>query len=161
MTDRALKEDNVTGDPFPQAVTVTLNGNKASITLDGYTWSWSAKDRDFRMTSRSSRNSIHLEGTLYKDDLSDTLYEGTIDSLPALSGSCTVTVSEDGETNSGTITISLSSMTKPGTIRILFTRDGKISEGEIVLYGDFRRKSVSNGETYENSVDKVIFLFHS
>ena len=161
MTDRALNEENVTGDPFPQAVTVTLNGSKASITLDGYTWSWSAKDRDFRMTSRSSRESIHLEGTLYKNDLSDTLYEGTIDSLPDITGSCTITVSEDGETNSGTVTISLSSMTKPGTIRIVFSKDGKISEGEIVLYGDFRRKSVSNGETYENSVDKVFFHFHS
>ncbi len=161
LSDRALKEDNVTGDPFPQAVTVTLNGSKASITLDGYTWSWSAKDRDFRMTSRSSRNAIHLEGTLYKDDLSDTLYEGTIDSLPSLAGSCTITVEEDGESNSGTITIALSSMTKPGTIRILFTKDGKISEGQIVLYGEFQRTSVSNGERYENTLDKVIFRFHS
>ena len=52
-------------------------------------------------------------------------------------------------------------MEDPGTFRLLFNEEGKVTEGSIVLYGEFKRVASGFGETYTGTQEQAVFLFQS
>ena len=68
---------------------------------------------------------------------------------------------DSDDSGSNTVKISLVSATKPGTFRLLFNEEGKVTEGSIVLYGEFKRVTSGFGETYTSTQEQAVFLFQS
>lgn len=162
LTEQALKYDSVDADSLPECVSVTITGNRAVITLDSYTWGFRMKD-DYggRINSRSSRNTIRLEAEVEKDDFYRNLYTGSITALPKMEGTNYIEGGDEEESGTGTATTSLVSAGSPGTFHLQLNDQGKVTDGQIILYGDFKKEVSSDGEYFENHLQQVSFRFRS